>query len=321
MRTYSDRFHVGAPTQAGPLTVFPVWTETLCTREFSVLNQEHLSLAELATPQVGEVRLGNRGQIPMLIPEGTIFGGGWQTRVAVADRYLLAGEETDLSVNCVERGRWQGEARHEIDGRAPISVVASLRGIRPAGREMRDQQSEVWEKVSRLERHYGQRQTNSLRDIMADETLNERPERAGGARAARQGHGVDPDVLETVNRLASRRLPGQSGVLIGVGGHPASLELFGHPRFLRQQIANLLRAALLDASIVDFEPTTGRRARAFAEEIMYTPLNLTAAQSKSLAFSGKSSLVDVRTLTAANLNTGAFHLAVINRKHELALAA
>ena len=318
MSTYVDRFHVGAATHIGPLSVFPVWAETRCRVNFVLPTADALAVQELERPEVGSLRIANQGQLPLIVPEGVIFGGGWQSRVVAEDRLVMPGQERTVSVNCVERGRWNGGQLHRVDGRAPVSVIASLRGVRPTGRRAAGQQQEVWEKVSRLERHYGTRRTNSLQEIMADELVADRPGRAGGARAERA---IDERLIEEVKAFASRRLPGQSGVLVGIGGHPVMLEQFGSSTWFRRQLAAILQATLLDAVTVPFAPTPGRNARAFAEEVMFTPMELRKAYTASVAFAGRTSLADVRSFSPMRTELGAFHLSVINRQHELALAA
>ena len=320
MRTYADRFHVGAGTHVGPLTIFPIWSESSCEQEFAAPSTGGVAIRELAEPRVNTLTIANRSETGILVPEGAILDGGWQTRVVSRSRFVAPGTSRQIPVNCVERGRWQGDGEHRPDGRAPISVIASLRGIAPRGRDAGDRQHEVWEKVSRLERHYGSRRTNNLLDIMADEDLNQdtfRRHRAG----LRQQRTLDPRLVAELDRVASNPLPGQSGVMIGVAGHPVALEILGNPVAFADAFPELLRAALLDAATVEWRPTPGRNARAFAEEIMFTPVDLTSLSASSQSFGGHSELADIRAIAPVKGASGSFHTAVINRRHELALAA
>jgi hypothetical protein len=67
-------------------------------------------------------------------------------------------------------------------------------------------------------------------------------------------------------------------------------------------------------------PTSGQRARDFAEEIMFTPLNQTQVRANTQAFVGRGHLADIRT-TVGTLNPLTLHMSVLNHRHELALAA
>jgi len=62
-------------------------------------------------------------------------------------------------------------------------------------------------------------------------------------------------------------LPFQAGVLIGIGGQPAILEVFDSPRTLDWVWPGLLSAAALDARGESPVGTPGWRARAFVETV------------------------------------------------------
>ena len=317
MRTYADRFHVGDGTTIGPLTIFPIWSESQQRLDFQIPAETNMAVNEVDIPTVETLKVTNKTRQGLLIPEGTILDGGMQTRVATRDIYVPRGISRRLDVRCVERGRWNGETEHAVDGRAPISVVAALRGIGVQGDES---QEHVWNRVSRLERHYGSRSTNSLLDIMSDEGVNTRSNRVRQDRNNHQRR-IDPRVIFEISQFSKKPLPGQQGVMVGVAGHPVALEIHGNPDVFAAQYASILQAITLDANMLEFAPTSGRNARAFAEEILYTPLNVTRMSGNSQSFAGVGSLSDIRSIASVIGGAVPFHTAVINRKHELALAA
>lgn len=317
MRTYADRFHIGDATTIGPLTIFPIWSESQQEIAFQIPAETNMAVSEAPSPTVESLRVKNTSGNGLLIPEGTILDGGMQTRVALRDIFVPRGSSRPLDVRCVERGRWNGETAHAVDGRAPISVVAALRGIGSVGTES---QEHVWNRVSRLERHYGSRQTNSLLDIMDDEGVNTRAQRERQDRRSHQKR-IDPRIIFELSQFSKKPLPGQQGVMVGVAGHPVVLEIHGSPEAFAAQYTSILNAITLDANTVDFAPTSGRNARSFAEEILYTPLEVTRVSGNSQSFQGVGSLSDIRTIASVTGGAVPFHTAVINRKHELALAA
>lgn len=323
MRIYTDRFHVGAGTTVGPLTVFPVWGEKVSSLRHAVSSDARMRVTELDTPTVGRLNVANTANHVLLVPEGTILDGGHQTRVVVRDQLIVPGTNRDIEVRCVEQGRWGGNGEHEVDGRAPISVVAALRGITANGAASADQ-GEVWRRVSKLEEKFGRRETNSLLDVMAEHNLNTKPERVERGRRVngdRRPSRITPQLVAELRRIAANQLPGQSGVLVGLGGVPLALDLYGHYSSLGEQIQAVLSAMLIDSTDLEWRPTPGQIARDFAEEIMYTPVDITRQGSISRQYSGAGEHVNIRAITAHRADTTALHLGVINHRHQVALAA
>ena len=281
----------------------------------------NIQVTELDEPSVARLQVCNPNRGGLLIPEGTILDGGRQTRVVVQDTFVRGGSTRSIDVRCVEQGRWGGGNDHAVDGRAPVSVIAALRGIglNPGAAANQD---EVWQRVHRLENHFGSRETNSLLDIMQEQGLNERANRriVGQVRSEGITHRrVNSQILQEVRRIAARALPGQAGVLIGMGGEPVALELHGNPDVFARQIQAVLNAILLDANTVEWRPTHGQKARDFAEETMYTPVEVFRASTTSTGFQGAGDTADIRTLASAR-SSATLHMSVLNRKHEVALA-
>jgi hypothetical protein len=100
----------------------------------------------------------------------------------------------------------------------------------------------VWRRVSEYDARYGPDPTSSFTGHL-DRAM--------------------PDVGRLVDDL--RALPGQSGVVIGIGGQPAMAEVFDSPATLRQELGPILAAAGMDAVGADPVPTPSRRARRFLD--------------------------------------------------------
>ncbi len=321
MRTYTDRFHIGAGSTVGPLTVFPVWSEADAVPSFDAPTQNNMRVTELDEPTVSKLHVTNTVRSGLLIPEGTILDGGRQTRVVLQDTFVRSGTGRDVEVRCVEQGRWGGGNDHSVDGRAPISVVAALRGIGLSQSDAGSQDA-VWQRVHRLENHFGSRETNSLLDLMQAQGLNERADRRMVGQQNREGNNtrrVTSHLLNEVRRIAARALPGQAGVLVGLGGEPVALEVHGNPAVFAKQIQAVLSAILLDANTVEWRPTHGQKARDFSEEIMYTPVDVFRASTSSQSFRGVGDNADIRTIASAR-SAATLHMSVLNRQHQVALA-
>ena len=227
--------HVGRGMTVRGLTVFPVWVDTPALTGIAMGTRAHISVAELDQgPSVGQLVVHNEGHTAALLVEGELLEGGWQHRALNKGILLGAGATCPVEVSCVEAGRWHGGATHARRARrAPINVTAGLR------REDHRRQSEVWSRVARFEGVRAASPTSSLVDHL-DAPAPPRP------------------------RLEVRPLDGQRGVIVGLGGIPAWLELFPDPRGLAAHWDGILAAAELSADLVPERPTPGQAARDFA---------------------------------------------------------
>lgn len=175
------------PIRHGNLTIFPVVAaKTYATSEFLTLD-EGLRSGEVIVTEAGSVQglvrrhttpvihpgggaevnrlvLVNNSSRPLLLLAGEIVSGGKQDRVIGKDRIIPAeSDPVDLSVFCVEPGRWVATTDHfgaseaiygnnaggPINGRsvAPMAMMAqpSVRGKAMADKN----QNEVWNEVNK----------------------------------------------------------------------------------------------------------------------------------------------------------------------------
>lgn len=104
--------HLGVATQAGPLTVFPVWTDAPAPkRALRTALPKSASVGEVDEHSVVErLQLHHTGKSAFLLPGATVFGGGWQHRALVHGVLVEGPVDLDLDVRCVEAGRWHGDA-------------------------------------------------------------------------------------------------------------------------------------------------------------------------------------------------------------------
>ena len=283
------RTHVGQGTSRGALTVFPVWAETVRGLRCRTGAQAALTVEELApAPRVDQVVVRNPGGSPALLLQGELLEGGRQHRAAA--RSVLIGPRSAMVVEvaCVEQGRWAGAGPHERHGRlAPPGVRAAL--------EQDDRQGAVWRRVAGMQGAHGTSGTGSLLD--------------------HAGH-REAEARRLVRSL--RVLPGQNGVLIGIAGQPAQLDVFGDAEHLLAHWEPLLRAAAFDALGVRPEPTPGRRARRFAERLAPLRPRVTTPAGLALEVRAESEHHVVRGLAAADRLV---HLSALNRTHPLLAAA
>lgn len=231
-----NELHVGRGTTRGAMTVFPLWAATSGRRRYS-MGAQTLYLSEVdGSPDVSTLMVGNIGDRPVLVLEGQLFEGGWQHRMSVASTMIGVHQRIPVQVACVEKGRWGGGVRQSSRGRRVTPYVHD--SVRHGG----DVQGEVWRRVAS---HTG--------DI-------DNPTGSFVRRLDQADH-----ERETWSDL--RPMPGQCGVLIGIGGQPYVAEVFDSQPRLRSQLPALLEAAALDARLAPAVETPSRRARRFVERL------------------------------------------------------
>ncbi len=276
--------HLGRPLVRGGLTLFPVWNgQAVMTRGYD-LRSSLLHVDERAgSPVVGELVVRNDGARPALVLEGELLEGGQQHRAAARSALVGAGQAHLLEVRCVEQGRWHGSTSHVRFGRrAPVSV-----------RTGRDQ-SEVWQRVHDLEQRYDASGTHSLLEVTG----------RAAARAAESVAGLRP-------------LPFTCGLLVGVGGQPAMLEVFDSPRSFAQAWDALVRSVAVDALSTAPVPTPGRRARRFLDRLSHVDLHRTLA-GIGTAVRGETPYA---RLDALEWRGRVVHAVATNPRHEVVAAA
>ncbi|MCQ1947567.1 ARPP-1 family domain-containing protein [Arthrobacter sp. zg-Y1116] len=242
------QLHVGAGTAAGPLTIFPVWTAGHGRLGISTGLHADLAVSELATgARVGQLTVRNNGKHAALLLEGELLEGGQQHRTCARDVLIDTGETVDIDTFCVEAGRWEaGQDTHRCQARrAPLSIRAKMAGGGPPEAGSR-RQEQIWERVRRFD---------AVRGPSATSSLPEHLDRFGS--------------LDRHRFTAPKPLDGQRGVVIGVGGQPLLLEVFGTATLFRLHYQQLLDAALLDAALLpaatqNTVPMPGQLARDFA---------------------------------------------------------
>ena len=297
--------HVGRGTHLGALSVFPVWAEGAVASGLASGGAANVLVAEReGSPVVGELVLKNVCASPALLLAGELFEGGWQHCVLNHDVLLLPGQQLVASVCCVEAGRWHGAGSHRRQARRASMMVRAAQTAASGD----DRQQQVWDRVDRYDRAFGPSATASYVDHLD--------------RHAKQSPDSIPDQGESIWQgiRAIRAIPGQRGVLIGLGGQPAFLELFATSAGLRRHLGGLLQAAALDAALLPVGSTPGRRARRFVASILEATLGedigIDAGAGRALAARSYD-----REIRALAWNDHLVHATVFNRRHELMAVA
>ena len=263
MRTLHDTIdlavEVGAPVEAGPLRLFPLFVTAPSAPAYlagpeagaagSISVEEHGDGAE-----VPELVLTSGAALPLLLLEGETVLGVKQNRTLNVSVLCPPRTPTVIPVSCVEAGRWGAV---QPVPRSPRLSPSSLRAAKTRSvvnsvrtrATRRSDQHLVWDTIHghalRLAHHSP---TAALEDVAE----------AAAPRVAAIVEGLRPG-------------DGQRGVLVVTGGGVVALDLFDKPSTLAAYWDGLLAGYALDA--VDnpgagpaaFEPAD---ARAFLDQVM-----------------------------------------------------
>jgi cytochrome c-type biogenesis protein CcmE len=167
----TSKYSVLAPISKGKLTIFPVVAQvTHDTSDFITLDdgirsgdvivteagnvnvrplvrgQNHYVPDRGSGAQVNQLVLVNNSKHPLILLAGEIVTGGKQDRIIAKDRIIPpGGDPVDLSVFCVEPGRWTGTTNKFQAMSVPQMAQPSIRYNAMAEKS----QQKVWDEVGR----------------------------------------------------------------------------------------------------------------------------------------------------------------------------
>jgi len=140
------------------LTVFPLFKNNGPCADYILLKtaiDSKLAVVEEVSEQghVNELMIHNRGEKPILIPEGEILIGAKQNRVVNISLLVAARASLRIPVSCVERGRWRFTSSNFQSGqyahpRLRGKKLQSVGKCRAASGAAFSDQGEVWNEVS-----------------------------------------------------------------------------------------------------------------------------------------------------------------------------
>ena len=286
-------YKVLEPIRHGNLTVFPVVAaRSHDTSEFITLDEglrsgevvvtEYGNVQGLVRPrdgrqpgygrpvptgaQVNTLVLVNNSKRPLLLLAGEIVTGGKQDRVIGKDRLVPAeSDPVDLSVFCVEPGRWVGRSEKFGTALAPVPPMAAP-NVRSKAMADKDQ-AKVWSEVGKS------------RQIMSAEVSAAAP--AINSTSSYAGMAQNPDVQKQVDSVAEpirhdyesviKRLHDQNavGVVVAVNDQIVWADIFASTHLLQKYWPKLIRSYATEAVITRAKGATvsAKAAQEFLDEM------------------------------------------------------
>ena len=282
----SSAFKVLEPIGHGNLTVFPVVApQSYATGEFLTLD-EGLRSGEVVVTEYGNVRgllrrrttpamqhdiaevnrlvLINNSKRPLLLLAGEIVTGGKQDRVIGKDRIVPSeSDPVDLSVFCVEPGRWVASSDHfGASGTTYASGSAGGRGVssgtlmaQPSVRAkaMGDKdQNQVWAEVRKQQQSMTVevaagasavdadeiRSTSSYARVMENKDVKERVDEVAKP--------IEQNYQSLIKQLRDRKAV---GVVVAVNGRIIWADVFASTELLERYWPKLVRSYASEAVV------------------------------------------------------------------------
>jgi hypothetical protein len=233
-------------TQVGPLDIWELENEFFLQpsiNQFNYLQSKNYRIEELFEPEVERISITNIGSNFLVAFEGMIIDGLQQARMVALDQIIEPGEQTTLDVVCVEQGRWGDEFSGDIVPRAPISVLAALRG----NNDTSHPQSRVWTSVKAHQSRTQSLHTTSLPRMMES-------------------------YRESRTRIPFREIeefalnPKSNGLAVSVQGEPLIVEFFSSSELLRSQFRGIVESVLWDLEDCSVSKTSNRNLIDFLDE-------------------------------------------------------
>lgn len=281
-------FTLGRPQVAGPLAVFPVLGPE--PRAFYRSLAHALKLGAFVTEvdehgSVGDVRIANPTDQPLLVYEGEEIHGARQNRTFDAPVLVPASVELTLPVSCVEQGRWDARRQPDRFASAPHAADPELRRVKRVhanlrsseGASARADQGEVWHAVSsRLAAHGVASASSALSDVY---------------RAKRPA-------LDELRR-AVQHTPDQVGAVVEVSSRPVALDLTSRPEVFADLLPRLADGYALQALAAPEGKPSERAAHGFLNAVIEAPRRWLPTPGMGDGFAISQKGVDGSGLTAS----------------------
>ena len=222
------------------LEVIPLFSSQDHSPEYLTLGQamlhNRLLVTEVSkTGAVPELKVVNKGKIPILLLDGEELAGAKQNRV-LNTTILVPGEsELVIPVSCTEHGRWTysspvfHDSRVMMDYKIRARKMASVSMSRKHRACHASDQMGIWEDIEQMAKKAKvSSPTGAMKDVF--ESSN---------------HAMD-------EYLAAFPLqPGQQGVLVYMEGRPAGMEFLSRPEAYARTHDKLMRSYVMEALIDD----------------------------------------------------------------------
>lgn len=282
-----------SPIRSGNLTVFPVASKSYDTGVFLTLD-EGLKSGDVVVTEAGQARglirrrpagpevgrpvrdaevnrlvLVNNSKRPLLLLAGEIVTGGKQDRVIGKDRIVPPDSDpVDLSVFCVEPGRWTAmNGKNEFDTAGRGAALFAAPTVRSKAMVAKNQQ-QVWDEV-----HNSQRVMTETVEVAAAPQVQAESSYAGVMNNREVDKKIN-EVAAPVERnyesvIHQLREKNAVGVVVAVNGDIIWADIFASTQLLQKYWPKLVRSYATEAIVTRAKggEVTAKDAQKFLDDL------------------------------------------------------
>jgi hypothetical protein len=285
------------PIRSGNLTVFPVVAgKSYDTGQFLTLD-EGIRSGEVVVTEAGQAQglirrhpgrptprptgdgevnrlvLVNNSKRPLLLLAGEVVTGGKQDRVIGKDRIVPAeSDPVDLSVFCVEPGRWTAaNGKYEFGtAREGVSALMVAPAVRSKAMDAKNQQ-QVWDEVRKSQRAMATTDAVVVAGAAGQvETESSYARVMGNTEVAKQVDTVAKPMQQNYESVIRQlRDKNAVGVVVAVNGEVVWADLFASTQLLQKYWPKLVRSYATEAVVTrakNAEAST-RQAQKFLDDL------------------------------------------------------
>lgn len=235
MEEYISNLRLGQLYELGGMAVVPLFNPTkgpVYLTLMEALVKDLLEITEVSeSGVVDELRVKNKGKIPVLLLDGEEIMGAKQNRVINTTIMVPGGEEITITVSCTEQGRWYYRSNHFQDS----EVMAAHRIRRSKSVAVNDNlekhgvfksnQAAVWNNICEISR---EAKVNSPTMAMKDVYQAQ-----------------DNDLQEYMEAFPA--LEDQNGILVFINGEVSGFEVISSKNVYRKVHPKIIKSYALEA--------------------------------------------------------------------------
>ncbi len=223
-----EEFVVKKPTTHEHLAIYPVFRKVAFDiEEYLTLDEAQkanvIVITERESGSVPVVVINNTGSKPIYIMAGEIIIGGKQDRMVSHDVLILPGKVIEVSVRCVEHGRWHGKS-HEFKSGGAVGIGSVRTALQFKA------QQDVWNEVAKAcEQNKAASASGTYGAMLSNEDIEKKSK----------------PFLDAMER--ELKDDEMVGLIMALNGEVVCVDIFTNPKYFAKVKEKLIKAYILDA--------------------------------------------------------------------------
>jgi hypothetical protein len=271
MNEYISNLNLGLVKEFKDMAVIPIFTPLngppyLTLKE--AMKKDLLVITEVdESGSVGELKVKNLADIPVLLLDGEEIIGAKQNRVLNTTILVAEGTEVIIPVSCTEQGRWNYKSKrfrysnviaaHRVRRNKSCTVLNSLR----TEGKYRSNQSAVWNNINEISIEANvYSKTSAMKDVYES---------------------MDSKLEEFIQAFPSE--DDQKGLLVLINGEVEGLEVLSSSKSYKLLHENLVKSYAMEA-ILDENREPGKDSSKHASQFIQKAIGSSESRHKSVGY-------------------------------------